>query len=344
MVLLRSISLGVSLLLIAGFASVFHFSQEAMAILKETLDVIESGVSVEAITPEELNNPEKQPKRIREASNIHFQSFEEYLQENKLTKDTYKANSWLTQRGRCEAHNFQGPEQLIEDGLQIVLQKGRPIAPTMNVGEHERAALCTGQKNEDWYLHEWINYHLALGFDDIYIFDDNDDNTDPDSKLRQLLSADHPHVHIFPVQHLAEKAKKQSAIVDTCIKIIKRRDAATNDKTVWASHLDTDEFVSLKKHQYLQAFLLDNCPLPHCASIGLNWNWFGTGNATYYANQPVTQRFMYRDPSQHTAIKSIFRIGSGRTKQSLESNEEFHQWSSLMFSEILGNRSLLARL
>jgi hypothetical protein len=37
----------------------------------------------------------------------------------------------------------------------------------------KKIALVCMAKNEDYYLQEWINYHLKLGFDGIHIFQNN---------------------------------------------------------------------------------------------------------------------------------------------------------------------------
>ena len=36
-----------------------------------------------------------------------------------------------------------------------------------------KTALCCIAKNEDRYIHEWVDYHLKLGFDKIYIYCDD---------------------------------------------------------------------------------------------------------------------------------------------------------------------------
>jgi len=37
----------------------------------------------------------------------------------------------------------------------------------------KKIALVTMAKDEDFYLQEWIDYHLKLGFDDIFIYQNN---------------------------------------------------------------------------------------------------------------------------------------------------------------------------
>jgi len=261
-----------------------------------------------AVESSEENMPSERKGPTTSRAKVHFESFDEYLARENRTKETYHFAGLLNKRHMCNANS--APDLLVDEGIEIVRQKKQP--PTRSEGavaRHNQAALCSAIKNEDWYVSEWVNYHLALGFKDIYLFDDNDDRLEPQSRLRQLLSPDHPHVHIIPLQHIdLHTMMMQPAVTDACVKIIKQRNMNAEEPIVWASFMDTDEFILLKKHDYIQEFLHDHCPLPHCGAIGLNWHWFGTGNETYYTNQPVTQRFVYRESKQEKQIKSIFRI------------------------------------
>jgi hypothetical protein len=45
--------------------------------------------------------------------------------------------------------------------------KAKPTGPT--------AAICCIVTEEEAYLHEWIDYHLGIGFDHVYIYDNSQD-------------------------------------------------------------------------------------------------------------------------------------------------------------------------
>lgn len=38
------------------------------------------------------------------------------------------------------------------------------------------AVVCAIAKNEGMYIDEWIAYNIKLGFDNIYVYDNSDDN------------------------------------------------------------------------------------------------------------------------------------------------------------------------
>jgi hypothetical protein len=196
-------------------------------------------------------------------------------------------------RRKCKKDTlFLPPPKLVQDALQR-LSRGPAAVKT----GRDKAAICVMQKNEDWFLEEWINYHFALGFDDIYIFNDGEPKIN-------LTSTE--NLHVFPVAHLPARVHRQVAVYNACAEIIKGRQPSYN--TTWVSFLDVDEFLVLKKHDHVAAFLKEHCPKGLCGSLGINWLWFGTSNQTYYLPRPVTQRFVFRERTPDKTSKSIFRL------------------------------------
>ena len=53
----------------------------------------------------------------------------------------------------------------------------------LNIQKNIKIALCTMGKKENLYVKEFINYYLKLGIDKIFIFDDNDENTEKISDM-----------------------------------------------------------------------------------------------------------------------------------------------------------------
>ena len=37
-------------------------------------------------------------------------------------------------------------------------------------------AICAIAKNENNYINDWVNWHINIGFDHIYLYDNNDIN------------------------------------------------------------------------------------------------------------------------------------------------------------------------
>eukprot|EP00934_Nitzschia_sp_Nitz4_P004230 Nitzschia sp. Nitz4//scaffold91_size79674//26935//28056//NITZ4_005362-RA/size79674-processed-gene-0.105-mRNA-1//-1//CDS//3329560085//4220//frame0 len=198
-------------------------------------------------------------------------------------------------RSKCGTSNsvYAPSKQLIQQSIQQINHG----PASHRKGTQDAAAICVLQKDEDLYLLEWINYHLALGFDDIYIFDDG--------RNLRLNSTD--RVHVVSVTDFPKGTHKQIAIYNSCVEVIRQRQPHYNTSIV--ALLDVDEFLVLRQHNSVHDFMNDKCPRDRCGSLVVNWLWYGTGgNQTSYADEPVVSRFRLRDPVPHTTVKSLFRL------------------------------------
>lgn len=69
----------------------------------------------------------------------------------------------------------QPPQSYDGNGNKLLVDKKRHgevkvYAPTSSASN---VAICTIVKNETLYLDEWVDYHIALGFSPIYIYDNS---------------------------------------------------------------------------------------------------------------------------------------------------------------------------
>lgn len=151
------------------------------------------------------------------------------------------------------------------------------------------AAVCAVALREGPYLDEWVRYHLALGFDAVYVYDNSDDN-----ELRDLPAAYPPGaVH---VRHWPGKAQQ----VPSYNHFLRHSDGHT-----WAAFLDVDEFLVLKKHADVKSLLREHC---RSGSLALNWYMFGSSGRQAYEPAPVLQRFQRRCARVDQFVKSIVRV------------------------------------
>jgi len=143
---------------------------------------------------------------------------------------------------------------------------------------NETVAICLIVRNETVYMDEWVDFHIALGFAPIFIYDNADlpdlvlenwyeRRTDIQQYVRII------HMPSFPVQVTAYKR---------CI----REDA---QNFTFVAMIDIDEFIVLKKHDNIVDFMVEHCD-EECGQITLNWRQMGTSNETKYRPLPVTKR------------------------------------------------------
>lgn len=143
---------------------------------------------------------------------------------------------------------------------------------------NDTAAICVIASEEDMYVDEWLDFHLGLGFEHVYIYD-NSENFDLGN---EWLDRRPRLTNKVTVKHFPGEGKQLSAYRH-CLKNYVRPHGHG-----WVAFLDVDEFLILKKHANVVDFLLSYCKQ---GSVSLNWQLFGSDNQMTFSPQPVTRRF-----------------------------------------------------
>ena len=112
-----------------------------------------------------------------------------------------------------------------------------------------KACICTVIKNEHQYLDEWIQYHINLGIDHIFIFEDYDSKTHknivdkyrPSVTLNRISTVFCTKEEEYRVINIKREGKKnpQYEYLKSGLEYIKR----TSDFD-WCFAIDIDEFIS----------------------------------------------------------------------------------------------------
>lgn len=158
----------------------------------------------------------------------------------------------------------------------------------------ETAVICAIALNEELYLPEWVKYHLSLGFDHIYIYDNSEDHV-----LANIWSS----TTNVTVRHLPGPLQQFNAY-NSFIREF-------GGKHTWCAFIDVDEFIVLRKHASIVDFMREYAPYDGTAgAVGLNWFMFGNSGHTEYKPEPVVQRFMFRHGEVNEHVKTIVRLDS----------------------------------
>ena len=119
--------------------------------------------------------------------------------------------------------------------------------------------ICAIFKNEGRYLREWLIYHLIIGVDHFYLYNNNSDDNYKEV-LAPFISADLVTLVDWPVDHAQERAYADCW---------KRFGAETH----WLGYIDIDEFVNIRKYHDIHNLLRRYNAFP---SLYLPWRMFGT--------------------------------------------------------------------
>lgn len=169
-----------------------------------------------------------------------------------------------------------------------------------------KTAVCCIVKYENKYLKEWVDYHLKLGFDQIFIYDNN--NPDGEEILPALR--DYKEIKIFDCRG---KTSYQVTAYTNCYNTYGKQ-------FDWIAFIDVDEFITFSEEsgirtikEFLERFD-ENVEIIH-----LNWMCYGdSGIVELEDNYSVLERFtipidydnkVQYDFPENNHVKSIIRGG-----------------------------------
>ena len=137
--------------------------------------------------------------------------------------------------------------------------------------------ICAIAKNENQYINNWVNWHLNLGFDRIYLYDNNDPETTFVGNFIEQLDK----VEIIDV-----RGKHEANFQNKCY-----NEFYNSHKFDWCAFIDIDEFIILNKWKTIDEFLSDNI-FSSTNVIRLNWHMYNDGGMIYRdLSVPVYEAF-----------------------------------------------------
>lgn len=158
-----------------------------------------------------------------------------------------------------------------------------------------KVALCGIAKNENRYIKEWVEYHLGIGVDKVFIYDNND----PDGeKIVDAINNDSATV----IDYRGKKYAQSSAYND-CFK-------KHHDEYDWFIYIDIDEFIVLEKPLETIKDFLSLKEFNVADIIRLNWMHFDDNGELDVKNGDYSVVSRFTRSIQHkkdTYGKSILR-------------------------------------
>ena len=154
-----------------------------------------------------------------------------------------------------------------------------------------KVAMCSIGKKENLYVKEFISYYIKLGIDHLFIYDNNEPNTEKISNeieypFKKFITISEKHKHKSQIYLFNDYYKKN------------------NNKFDWFLFVDFDEYLYIKNEtlkNYLNKPIFDKCDFIH-----FNWVLPTDNNLIHYDKRPLFERF--KPPYLKSKfIKSIIR-------------------------------------
>lgn len=159
-------------------------------------------------------------------------------------------------------------------------------------------SICLLIKDENKYLKEWIDWHISIGVNHFYIYDNA--SAIP---IIETISSLYNDTSLFTVIDWSDKyTHMQIEAYNHCLKNY-------GSENKWIAFIDTDEFIHTLNNVNLNT-VLDS--YKEYAYITIPWVLFNANGHLYYEDTPVQSRFTQTFDSEYLVCKykSIVQPGS----------------------------------
>lgn len=170
-----------------------------------------------------------------------------------------------------------------------------------------KVALCVCGRNENRYAVEFVDYYKQLGFNHIYIADNNVDDGEHFEDVLQTYIDNH-FVSIIDYRNAVNFQ------VDYYNDIYNK----IQDKYEWIAFFDFDEFLVLEKNKTIQDYLSREC-FKDYEQILINWKIYTDNDLVYDDGRSCIERFTtpmeiykctkYKYYPENKHVKKILRSG-----------------------------------
>ena len=162
-----------------------------------------------------------------------------------------------------------------------------------------KVCLCVICKSENLYIKEYINHYKKLGYNHIFIYDNNDISG---KRFEAVISTEINKGFVSIINYRGDNKRPQfKAYIDCYEKNNKNYD--------WLSFFDIDEFLELKPKEVKIQNFLNNERYNNCQNIKFNWLIYSDNDKLNYENKPIQKRFttpLY-DNKLNAHVKSTIR-------------------------------------
>lgn len=152
-----------------------------------------------------------------------------------------------------------------------------------------KVSICGIFKNEGRFLDEWIRYHLVVGIDHFYLYNNNSDDNYLEI-LQPYIEKGIVDLIEWPYNH------SQMQAYEDCYKKHK-------DHTNWLTFIDVDEFVCPISTDSIKSWLQSYKNYP---GVAVYWKQFGSNGKLHHDNNQLVIEQYTQCWSQHSVFTKMF--------------------------------------
>ena len=154
----------------------------------------------------------------------------------------------------------------------------------INNNKKFKICLCVIGKNENFYIKEFINYYKKIGYNHIFLYDNNDIN---DERFEDVINNEIKEKFVSIINFRGYRGKSinpQLIAYHDCYE-------KNNKQFNWLSFFDIDEYLEFNSSVYKLEKFFEQDKFKNCQIIKINWLYYTSNNSSlYFENKPLQQR------------------------------------------------------
>ena len=147
-----------------------------------------------------------------------------------------------------------------------------------------KVCLCTIGKKENLYIKEFVMHYEKLGFNHIFLYDNNDEN---DEKFEDIIQDEINKGFVSIINYRNYRGINNNPQHTSYYDCYEKNNKTYN----WIAFFDIDEFLEIKPNNITIQDFLDNERYKKCQHIKINWMVYSDNDLLYYENKPLQERF-----------------------------------------------------
>ena len=164
-------------------------------------------------------------------------------------------------------------------------------------------AMCTIAKMENRYIKYFVDYYIKLGYDHIYLYDNND----PGGEKIDDLDIVKDGIKKGLITVISYRPNISNPVTESYYDCYEKYNMMYN----WISYFDIDEFLMIEpKNSTIQEFF-ESPRYNDCELVKINWRVFNDNEQLDYIDAPLIERFPYETKykMENRHVKSTIRGG-----------------------------------
>lgn len=182
-------------------------------------------------------------------------------------------------------------------------------------------AICTMVSDDEAYVDEWVDYHAAIGFSKIYLFDSTEEH------WFQQWGEETSHSAPIEVIHLPGNKTDTSFKANAFAKCIELHQTKHNSM----AFLEVNDFIVIPGSDGLDPLIKQLQSSPGCAQP-IRRIVFGSAGQNVYDPLPVTKRFMFKVEENMLSPQSVLFVKTKNSTGPIDSMDNIQSDLAQYFS------------